>query len=36
MKEFLTALGVLLIAFGAVKLVLAAVQRRKEQNDGRE
>lgn len=36
MKEFLAALGLLLIAFGAVKLILAMVQRRKEQNDGRE
>lgn len=35
MKEFLSALGLLLIAFGAVKLVLAAVQWRKEQNNGR-
>ena len=29
MKEFLTALGYLLIAFGLVKLVLALVQRSK-------
>ncbi len=36
MKEFLTALGVLLIAFGAVKLVLALCWRRKEKTDGRE
>lgn len=36
MKEFLTALGMLMIVFGAVKLVLALVQRRKERNDGRE
>jgi len=36
MKEFLTALGVLLIAFGVVKLVLALCQRRKEKIDGRE
>jgi len=36
MKEFLTALGVLLIAFGAVKLVLALRQRRKEKMNGRE
>lgn len=35
MKEFLTALGVLLIVLGAVKLILAIVQRRKEQNYGR-
>jgi len=36
MKEFLTALGVLLIAFGTVKLVLALCQRRKEETDGHE
>ena len=29
MKEFLTALGYLLIAFGLVKLVLALVQRQR-------
>lgn len=34
MKEFLTALGVLMIAFGAVKLVLALVQKRKEDEHG--
>lgn len=34
MKEFLSALGLLLIAFGAVKLVLAILQRRREQNNG--
>lgn len=34
MKEFLTALGLMMIAFGAAKLVLAIVQRRKERNDG--
>lgn len=36
MKEFLTVLGLMLIAFGAAKLVLATVQKRKEQNHGRE
>lgn len=30
MKEFLMALGALLIAFGLVKLIMALVQRRKE------
>lgn len=34
MKEFLSALGLLLIAFGAVKLVLAILQRRRERNNG--
>lgn len=29
MKQFLTALGLLLIAFGLVKLVIALIQRRK-------
>ena len=29
MKQFLTALGLLLIAFGVVKLVIALIQRRK-------
>ena len=29
MKEFLTALGYLLITFGLVKLVLALVQRQR-------
>lgn len=36
MKEFLAALGLLLIAFGAVKLILATVQKRKEQERERE
>lgn len=36
MKEFLTALGALLIAFGVVKLVIAVIQRRKENAHGRE
>lgn len=35
MKEFLTALGLLLVTFGAVKLILATVQRRKEKDHGR-
>lgn len=35
MKEFLSALGLLLIAFGAVKFVLAIVQRRRERDNGR-
>lgn len=30
MKEFVTALGVLLVAFGVIKLVIALVQRGKE------
>lgn len=34
MKEFLSALGLMLIAFGAVKLVLAILQRRRERNNG--
>lgn len=34
MKEFLSALGLLLIAFGAAKLVLAILQRRRERNNG--
>lgn len=29
MKEFLFALGVLLMAFGVVKLIIALVQKRK-------
>jgi len=33
-KRFLTALGALLVAFGAVKLVLALCQRRREKMDG--
>lgn len=30
MKEFLTALGLLMIAFGVVKLALAIILRKKE------
>lgn len=34
MKEFLTALGFMLIAFGAVKLLAALMQKRREDSDG--
>ncbi len=34
MKEFLISLGLLLIAFGLVKLVLALIQRYRENNHG--
>lgn len=33
MKEFLAALGALLIVFGLVKLVLALRQRRRERHE---
>lgn len=33
MKEFLSALGVLLIAFGIVKLVIALAARKKERHE---
>lgn len=36
MKEFLRALGALLIAFGTVKLLLALLLRRKERMNGHE
>ena len=34
MKNFLFALGALLIAFGVVKFILALIQRRKERRNG--
>ena len=34
MKDILITLGLLLIAFGAVKLVVALIQRKKENDDG--
>lgn len=36
MKEFITALGALMIAFGAAKLILFLIQRRKEDTYGNE
>ncbi len=35
MKEFLTALGLLLISFGVIKLAIAIIQHRKERDHGR-
>lgn len=33
MKEVLSALGILLICFGLVKLVIALIQRKKQHGD---
>lgn len=35
MKEFFVTLGFLLIAFGAVKLVIALIQRHRRGQDGK-
>lgn len=34
MKDILITLGLLLIAFGAVKFVIALIQRKKEKDNG--
>ena len=33
MKDFLLYLGLLMIAFGVIKLIIALVQRKKESGD---